>query len=305
MPNLVPPILSVEQAADYRSRILACLSGGAEFEPLMTLYLNDTLSESELHKAKEVGWIKAVKFYPQGATTHSDKGVASLQSIYPLLAVMEQLDIVLSIHGESIHPLTDIFDREAEFLEQSLTPILRDFPTLRVVLEHISTAQSVEFVKKGRDKLAATITPHHLLLNRNDLLSGGLRPHHYCLPIVKKRQDQLALVEAATSGNPRFFLGTDSAPHAKNKKESACGCAGIYSAHAALEFYATVFESQQALPALNDFASVFGAQFYDLPLNTRTVVLKKEKWIVPEQLMFGEDKVVPFYAGQELQWKRV
>lgn len=305
MPNLVPPVMSLIDAAQYRDRILAQVPAGEHFEPLMTLYLNEQLDIEDLKKAKSVDWLQAVKYYPQGATTHSDKGVSSLEAIYPLLDQMQASDIVLAVHGESINPMTDIFDREAEFLTTILQPILWDFPRLRVVLEHISTKKAVDFVKHGPSTLAATITPHHLLLNRNDLLSGGLKPHHYCLPIVKRRQDQAALIQAAISGHPRFFLGTDSAPHAVGDKQSACGCAGIYSAHAALELYAEVFLAQDALSYLNDFASVFGPEFYGLELNSAEVVLERKPWAVPDVLQFGDTQVVPFYAGKLLQFKRV
>ena len=303
MPNLLPPVTTMVEVNAYRQFIIEHIPEGAVFEPLMTLYLTPACQPAELVKAKESGVVHAVKLYPQGATTHSDAGISKLSSVYPVLEVMEELDIVLAVHGEVTQPDVDIFDREAQFLEQELAPILSRFPQLRVVLEHVSTAQAVAFVQQSGSRVAATITPHHLLLNRNDLLAGGIKPHHYCLPIVKTRQDQQALVAAAVSGNPQFFLGTDSAPHVQSKKESACGCAGIYSAHAALELYAEVFEQQQALHRLEDFASRFGAEFYGLPLNTQTVKLAREPWVVPDTLVFGESQLVPFYAGKTLQWK--
>jgi len=303
MPNLLPPVTTMVEVNAYRQFIIEHIPEGEVFEPLMTLYLTPECQAAELVKAKESGVVHAVKLYPQGATTHSDAGISNLSSVYPVLETMQDLDIVLSVHGEVTLPEVDIFDREARFLEQELAPILSRFPQLRVVLEHVSTAQSVAFVQQAGPNVAATITPHHLLLNRNDLLAGGIRPHYYCLPIVKRQQDQQALIAAAVSGNPQFFLGTDSAPHVQSQKESACGCAGIYSAHAALELYAEVFEQQQALHRLEDFASRFGAEFYRLPLNSQTVKLARQPWVVPDTLAFGESQLVPFYAGKTLQWK--
>tara|TARA_B100002051_G_C16675895_1_gene607096 strand:- start:228 stop:1265 length:1038 start_codon:yes stop_codon:yes gene_type:complete len=303
MPNLQPPVTTVVEANAYRQFILEHVPEGRCFEPLMTLYLTPSMDPAQIIKAKQFANVHAVKLYPQGATTHSEHGVASLAEVYPLLSVMQDVDMVLAVHGEVTQPSVDIFDREARFLEQELAPIIERFPRLRIVLEHISSRQSVEFVQQAGPCVAATITPHHLLLNRNDLLVGGIKPHHYCLPIVKRQQDQSALIAAAVSGNAKFFLGTDSAPHSQQNKESACGCAGIYSAHAALELYAEVFEREQALHRLEDFASRFGAEFYRLPLNTSTVRLRREPWVVPDHVTFGDTQLVPFFAGQTLQWK--
>ena len=305
MPNLQTPVSTFARADLYRKLILSCLPKSSDFFPVMTLYLTQDLTSADLESASKSGFVKAVKFYPQGATTLSEYGVQSWRQVIPQLEKMQELGLVLCIHGEVTHDDVDIFERESVFLHEQLQPILSHFPDLKVVLEHISTAQAVKFVQQTQRNLAATITPHHLLLNRNDLLAGGLRPHHYCLPIVKKQDDQEALVKAAISGDPRFFLGTDSAPHAKNKKESACGCAGIYSAYAALEYYAEVFYRYDSLDKLSDFASVFGADFYGLPLNQKQVQLRHDPWIVPDLLSFGDEVVVPFMAGQTLQWKRV
>jgi dihydroorotase len=304
MPNLQQPVVSFSLASAYRDSILQHVPTDNTFEPLMTLYLNNQLTVKDLEQAKASGFVIAVKYYPKGATTLSEFGVSSWQQVKTQLAAMERLGLVLSIHGEVVDESVDIFDREEVFLNQELSSILREFPRLKVVLEHISTQAAVSFVKQSGDNLAATITPHHLLLNRNDLLVGGVKPHHYCLPIVKKHQDQAALIEAALSGHPRFFLGTDSAPHARSAKESACGCAGIYSAFAAIEYYAEVFSQYESMERLEDFASVYGAKFYGLPLNQKKITLDHQPWVVPETLPFSDSCVVPLLAGQTLQWKR-
>lgn len=302
MPNLVRPILSVMEAKNYRERILQHLPKTNQFNPLMTLYLTDNISVQTIQEAKESGVIFACKLYPAGVTTHSDSGVRKIRNIYSLLEAMQMQNLPLLIHGESSDPEIDIFDREAHFIEHTLIPLMKDFPELRMVLEHISTKEAVEFIKDGPDTLAATITPHHLLLNRNDLLMGGIRPHYYCLPIVKTAKDQQALIHAAISGHPKFFLGTDSAPHAKQKKESCCGAAGIYSAASAIEIYAQIFEQYQAIPQLESFASLNGARFYQLPINTDYLTLYKKTWPIPEKLPFGEEELVPLLAGKELSW---
>lgn len=307
MPNLRPPVITVADAAAYRERILAALprrhGEGGDFEPLMTLYLTENTDPGEIRAAKDSGFVQAVKYYPAGATTNADSGVRAIARVYPVLEAMQDAGLPLLIHGEVTDPHVDIFDRESVFIDQVLAPLLDEFSTLRVVLEHITTAQAVEFVQSGPQRLAATITPQHLLLNRNALLAGGIQPHHYCLPVLKREENREALVAAAVGDCNRFFLGTDSAPHAREDKESACGCAGIYSAHTALELYAEIFEAAGALDRLQAFASERGADFYGLPRNTSTVTLKRESWRVPEILPFGNRDIVPFRAGSELQWK--
>ena len=304
MPNLSAPVTTVALAKTYRDQIIANVPDGLEFTPLMTMYLTTALSVEELVLAKDSGWVHAVKLYPRGATTRSEFGVLHWHTVEQQLKAMEELGLVLAVHGEVVDPNVDIFDREAVFLQQQLAPILERFPRLRVVLEHVSTAEAVRFVESAGALCAATITPHHLLLNRNDLLVGGVKPHHYCLPVVKRRADQEALIAAALSGDPCFFLGTDSAPHAKNRKESACGCAGIYSAYAALEYYAEVFSQHNAMQRLSDFSSVYGAEFYGLELNAGCVELEQKEWVVPERIAYGDDWIVPLWAGKKLQWKR-
>lgn len=303
MPNLNPPVLSIDVATDYRQRILQHIPEGASFTPLMTLYLHDKLSSDDIKAARESDFIYAVKLYPKGATTNAQFGVATIQDCYPTLAAMEQYQLPLLIHGEMPDHAVDIFDREPIFIEQILTQLLNDFPKLKIVLEHISTQRAVDFVRLGPDNLAATITAHHLRLNRNDLLAGGIKPHYYCLPVVKRESDRLALIEAATSGSPKFFLGTDSAPHSIHTKETSCGCAGIYTAYNALSLYLDVFESQQALDKFEAFASFNGADFYGLDRNNSKITLKKHPWTVPETLPFGEHTVVPLCAGQTLTWQ--
>src|SRR3989338_8127857 len=300
MPNLKSPIVTVAEAIRYRDRILK--QAPTTFTPLMTLYLTENMSPDVIIEAKRSGVITACKYYPAGATTHSDAGITNLKAIYPLLAQMQAVDLPLCIHGESIAKTADIFERETLFLNE-LKTLLKDFPKLRVILEHISTKAAVDFISQASDHVGATITPHHLHFNRNDLFADGIRPHYFCSPILKSREDQNALIQAATSGNPKFFLGTDSAPHTKTNKESACGCAGIYSAHAAIEFYAEIFEKNDALNKLENFASYFGAQFYQLPNNKNTMTLIKKPWEIPTQLSFGQDVVIPMKAGETLAWQ--
>lgn len=303
MPNLKPPVTTVDQAVEYRQRILAVLPQGSTFNPLMTLYLTDNTSAEEIRKAAAHPDVHAVKYYPAGATTHSDAGVTDIANTYAAIEAMADTDLPLLIHGEATDPQIDIFDREQVFIEQTLTPLLEKFPGLKVVLEHITTRQAAEFVRAGANNLAATITPHHLLMNRNAMFRGGMNPHHYCLPILKRETHRQALVEAATGGSGKFFLGTDSAPHPRHAKESACGCAGIYSAHAALELYAEVFEQANALDRLEGFASHHGADFYGLPRNTESVTLIKEDWTVPQSLHFGKEELVPLRAGELIHWR--
>ncbi len=303
MPNLDPPVRTVGQALAYRARILKALPAGARFEPLMTLYLTEAMRPEEIVRAKAAGVVHAVKYYPAGATTHAALGVRDLRPCYPVLAAMERLDLPLLLHGEVTDPAVDVFDREAVFLERHLLPLMRAFPGLRMVLEHITTRAAVEFVSAGPDTLAATITAHHLLLDRNALFVGGLRPHHYCLPLLKRAEHRGALVAAATRGHPRFFLGTDSAPHPRHAKESPCGCAGIYTAHAALELYAEVFEGAHALDRLEGFASQYGPDFYRLPRNQDRVTLIKEPWQVPPTIAAGADVLVPLRAGEAVAWR--
>ena len=304
MPNLTPPVTTVASAAAYRERILAAMADlPRRFEPLMTLYLTDQTEAAEIKAAAASEFIHAVKLYPAGATTNSDAGVAELDGLYPVLAAMEESDLPLLIHGEVTDTDIDIFDREKIFIERHLAPIVERFPGLRVVLEHITTRDAVQYVREARDNVAATITAHHLMFNRNDMLVGGIRPHYYCLPILKRNVHQHALMEAAASGDPRFFLGTDSAPHARDRKETDCGCAGVYTGHAALEFYADVFDRLGALDRLEAFAAHFGAEFYRLLRNTDTVTLRKEAWPVPAALPLGEDELIPLAAGETIAWR--
>ena len=303
MPNLKPPVRSTYQALDYRERILAALPEGSTFEPLMTLYLTDDTPPEEIARAKLSGRVHGVKLYPAGATTHSDAGVTRLSRCFRALEKMEELGVPLLVHGESTDPAIDVFDREKAFIEEVLGPVVERFSRLKVVLEHITTREAVQYVEVTGPNVAATITAHHLLMNRNALFMGGIRPHHYCLPVLKREEHREALVEAATSGNPKFFLGTDSAPHPRADKEAACGCAGIYTAHAALELYAIAFEEAGALDRLEGFAAQFGARFYGLPQNTGTVTLVRQDWTVPQRLKFGEQELVPLRAGEKLPWK--
>jgi dihydroorotase len=304
MPNLTPPATTVAEAGEYRDRILAAMSGlPRAFEPLMALYLTDRTSSTDIHDAAASDFVHAVKLYPAGATTNSAAGVADLESLYPTLAAMEEADLPLLIHGEVTDADIDIFDREKVFIDRHLAPIAARFPGLRIVLEHITTADAVAFVKEAGPNIAATITAHHLLFNRNDMLVGGIRPHYYCLPILKRSTHQLALVEVATSGNPKFFLGTDSAPHATPDKETSCGCAGVYTGHAALEFYAEVFDQQGRLDKLEDFAAHFGPDFYRLPRNSDTITLQKQAWEIPAQLPLGGGSLTPLRAGETVEWR--
>lgn len=305
MPNLKPPVTTVAQALAYRNEIMRALPEASDFTPLMTLYLTAVTSAAEIESAAACEHVHAVKLYPAGATTNSDAGVADVRQIYPVLAAMEKVDLPLLVHGEVVDADCDIFDREKRFVDTHLTAIVHDFPALRVVVEHVTTADAVQFVEAAPATVAATITPQHLLFNRNDLLAGGIRPHFYCLPILKREQHRLALVAAATSGNPKFFLGTDTAPHLTHLKEAACGCAGCFNAHAALELYAEAFERAGALDKLEGFASFHGADFYRLPRNTGTVSLVKKEWTVPMAYGDGENNITPLLAGEVLGWKLV
>lgn len=303
MPNLTPPVTTVAQARAYRERILAALPAKCAFEPLMTLYLNEQMDPREIDSARASGLVAGVKLYPAGATTHSEAGVRSIESVYAVLERMAEIDLPLLVHGEVTDPDIDVFDREQRFIERVLVPLQERFPRLRVVLEHITTRAAADFVRAARARIAATITPQHLLLNRNAMFAGGMRPHHYCVPVLKRERDRQALLEAAVSGNPKFFLGTDSAPHARSAKETACGCAGVFSAHAALELYAEAFESAGRLDRLAGFASEFGADFYGLPRNAGSVTLVKESWQPPPAYEFGTGMVVPLRAGETVRWR--
>ncbi|MCP5328374.1 MAG: dihydroorotase [Steroidobacteraceae bacterium] len=302
MPNLKPPVTTTALAADYRRRILEARPTGSDFEPLMTLYLTDQTSPAEIDRACDSGFIHGCKLYPAGATTHSDSGVTDLARIEPVLARMAERGMVLQVHGEVTRDAVDVFDREARFIDELLAPLAARQPRLRIVFEHVTSRAAVEFVRGSRDGIAATLTPQHLLHNRNALFVGGLRPHFYCLPVLKTESDRAALLEAATSGDPRFFLGTDSAPHARHLKEHACGCAGMYSAHAALELYAEAFDSVGALDRLDGFAHRFGADFYGLPRNAGTVTLHRIRQDVPTSFHFGDGELVPMRAGERLAW---
>ncbi|HVY80683.1 MAG TPA: dihydroorotase [Steroidobacteraceae bacterium] len=303
MPNLKPPVTTAALAAAYRQRILEALPAGSTFQPLMTLYLTDRTDPAEVDRAQATGFVHGFKLYPAGATTHSDAGVTDVARIYGVLERMSERGMVLQVHGEVTHPDVDVFDREARFIDEVLAPLVLRFPQLRIVFEHITTQQAVQFVRSARTGIGATITPQHLLLNRSAIFSGGIRPHYYCLPVLKRERDRVALVEAATSGGPRFFLGTDSAPHARHTKENACGCAGIFSAHAAIQLYAEAFERAGALDKLEGFASHFGADFYRLPRNSAYITLTREPWQVPERYPFGPDELVPLRAGDTIAWR--
>ncbi len=303
MPNLRPPVTTVNAARGYRDRILAAVPSGVSFEPLMTLYLTDNTPPAEIARAKQSGFIHAIKYYPAGATTNSDSGVTDMHKAYPAIAAMEEHGVPLLLHGEVTDADVDVFDREAVFIDRHLTRLMKDFPKLKIVLEHITTRQAAEFVKSAPAHVGATITVHHLLYNRNAMFRGGIRPHYYCLPVLKRETHREALIAAAISGNPKFFLGTDSAPHAQNTKETSCGCAGIYTAHAAIELYAEAFEQAGALNRLEAFASFFGPDFYGLPRNTQRITLKKASWPVPESLDMGGEKLVPLRAGETVDWK--
>ncbi|MCE1181896.1 MAG: dihydroorotase [Rhodocyclales bacterium] len=306
MPNLKPPVTTVEQAAAYRARILAAVPAGMNFEPLMTLYLTDNTPASEITQAAASGFVKAVKLYPAGATTNSDAGLTAIEKAYDTLAEMERVGLPLLVHGEVTDQAIDLFDREKVFIDTVLAPLIQRFPKLRVVMEHITTKDAAEFVASTPANVAATITAHHLLYNRNAIFQGGVRPHWYCLPVLKRETHREALVAAAISGNPKFFLGTDSAPHAKQTKEAACGCAGCYTAYAAIELYAEAFEKAGALDKLEGFASFHGPDWYGLPRNADTVTLVKEDWVVPASYAYlSTDDIVPLRAGETLGWKMV
>jgi dihydroorotase len=306
MPNLKPPIRTVDEARAYRERIMAAVPQGVAFEPLMTLYLTDNTSPDEIALAAQSGksdFVKAVKYYPAGATTNSDSGVTDISKCDAVFAAMQDAGLPLLLHGEVTGDEVDVFDREKVFIDKHLVPLVKRFPKLRIVLEHITTANAVEFVLNASDNIAATITPQHLLYSRNAIFKGGIRPHFYCLPILKREDHRIALMQAAVSGNPKFFLGTDSAPHTKNSKESCCGAAGCYSSLHAMALYAEAFESANALDKLEGFASFFGADFYRLPRNLGQITLKKESWVVPDEIPFTESGLVPLRAGETLTWK--
>jgi dihydroorotase len=303
MPNLQPPVTDTEQALAYRQRILTAVPDGSEFTPLMTLYLTDQTLPAEIKRAKESGVVYAAKLYPAGATTNSDSGVTDITNIRPALEMMQQCDMPLLVHAEVTDQHIDIFDRERIFIERHMVKLVEQFPELSIVFEHVTTLDAVNFVKQARQGVAATITAHHLLYNRNSMLVGGIRPHYYCLPILKREKHRRVLLEAATSGDPRFFLGTDSAPHPTEAKESACGCAGCYTAFAAIELYAEAFDQAGALGKLEGFASHFGADFYQLPRNSGEITLIKESWVAPDMFTFGESHVTPLRAGESIQWR--
>jgi dihydroorotase len=305
MPNLKPPVVGVDQARAYRERILQALPRGSRFTPLMTLYLTEATSPEEIALGKSSGVVTAVKYYPAGATTNSQAGVADIRRCDAVLEAMQEAGMPLLVHGEVTDPEVDVFDREAVFLESIMAPLVARFPRLKLVLEHVTTREGVAFVERAPPNVAATITAHHLLLNRNAIFSGGLRPHHYCLPVIKREEDRQALVRAATSGSPKFFLGTDTAPHPRGAKECECGAAGIYTAHAAIELYAEAFEAAGALDKLEAFASHSGADFYGLPRNTARVTLERAEWRVPGEYPFGDATVVPMRAGGLVRWRLV
>ena len=305
MPNLRPPIRKLEDAKAYRSRILAAVPKNMSFEPIMALYLTDRTQPADIKAAAESGIIKSCKLYPNGATTNSDSGVTDWDHLDTNLQAMQDNGIILCVHGEVTDPETDIFDREAEFIVQTLAPIILKFPKLKVIMEHITTLEAANFVNSQGPLVAATVTAHHLLMNRNDIFQGGINPHHYCLPILKREKHRLALVKAVTSGSPKFFLGTDSAPHVKGAKENACGCAGMYTAHAAVALYTEVFDQAGALDQLEAFASFNGPDFYGMERNSTTITLIKEEWTVPSEYPLGEETLVPLRAGQTIAWKLV
>ncbi|BBP85056.1 MULTISPECIES: dihydroorotase [unclassified Pseudomonas] len=303
MPNLVPPVRNAEEADGYRQRILAARPAGSRFEPLMVLYLTDRTSPEDIRAAKASGFVHAAKLYPAGATTNSDSGVTRIDTIFPALEAMAEVGMLLLVHGEVTRSEIDVFDREKVFIDEHLRRVVERFPTLKVVFEHITTRDAVQFVESASANVGATITAHHLLYNRNHMLVGGIRPHFYCLPILKRNVHQEALLDAATGGGERFFLGTDSAPHAKHAKEAACGCAGCYTAYAAIELYAEAFEQRNALDKLEAFASKNGPDFYGLPRNTDTITLVREEWTAPASLPLGEQTVIPLRAGETLRWR--
>ena len=303
MPNLVPPVTTTDLARQYRERIVAAVPAGVDFQPLMTLYLTEDMQPGEVGAAKASGFVHGIKWYPAGATTNAHHGVRSIERCYPVLAAMEQQGLPLLVHAETTDPTVDIFDREAVFIDRILAPVITRFPQLRVVMEHLTTRQAVQFLRDASPNVGGRSRRTHLLLNRSAMFAGGLRPHLYCLPVLKREVHRLALVEAATSGEPRFFLGTDSAPHSRQAKESACGCAGIYTAHAAVELYAEAFEQAGALDRLEAFGSFHGADFYGLPRNKQRITLQKSPWEVHESLRFGSETVVPFRGGETVNWR--
>ena len=303
MPNLSPPLTTTAQALSYRERIRAALTPGAHFQPLMTLYLTDRTGAAEIERASRSGAIVGCKLYPAGATTHSDSGVTDIARLEPALEAMSTLDLPLQVHGEVTDPSIDVFDREARFIERVLAPLCERWPRLRVVFEHVTTREAVGFVRAARPGVAATVTPQHLLHNRNALFAGGIRPHYYCLPLLKTEPDRLSLIEALAEGHPRFFLGTDSAPHARHAKENACGCAGIFSAHAAIELYAEIFESEGMLSRLQGFASEYGADFYRWPRTEASITLVKQTWTVPASYPYGAAELIPLRAGETVGWQ--
>jgi len=305
MPNLKPPMTTTLALGEYRARILAALPAGFGFQPLMTLYLTDRTPPAEIERAKASGYVVGAKLYPAGATTHSDAGVTAIENTWPALEAMAAHGLVLQVHGEVTDPAVDVFDREQAFIDRVLSRIVERVPGLKLVFEHITSAAAAEFVRGARAGVAATITPQHLLMNRNAIFEGGMRPHHYCLPVLKRERDREALLAAATSDDPRFFLGTDSAPHARHTKEASCGCAGIFSAHAAIELYAEAFEQAGRLDRLEAFASERGADFYGLPRNEGRIALRREPWTVPDCYPFGGDELVPLRAGAEVAWRLV
>lgn len=305
MPNLNPPVVNTEMAMDYHRKITSCIPDGCDFQPLMTLYLTDNTTPEEIKKAHASGVVFAAKYYPAGATTNSAFGVSNVKYTYPAIRAMEECNMMLCIHSEVSRDEIDIFDREAVFIEEVMKPLANDFPNLKIVMEHISTESAVEYVLSAPDNVKASITCHHLLYNRNALLVGGIKPHFYCLPILKREKHRLALIKAATSGNSKFFAGTDSAPHDKDAKESACGCAGVFTAHAAVELYAEAFEIMGKLDKLEAFCSHFGADHYGLPRNTRKITLEKKSWTVPAFLTFGDDILVPLRAKEKVLWSIV
>lgn len=305
MPNLTPPVTTTAAALAYRERIVEATPDGHAFEPLMTLYLTDNTSADEITRAKESGVVFGVKLYPAGATTNSESGVTDIEKCYPALEAMETVGLPLLVHGEVTTPDVDVFDRERLFIERTLAPLADRFPTLKIVFEHVTTADAVDFVESARDGIAATITPQHMLLNRNALFQGGLRPHHFCLPVLKAERHREAVLAAATGGSPRFFLGTDSAPHLRSRKESDCGCAGIYSAHAGIELYAEAFEDAGALDRLEAFASHYGPDFYGLPRNSDTLTLEKRDWRPPPAYRAAGEDLVPFGADSTLRWRAI
>ena len=305
MPNLKPPMTTTAALAEYRDRILRALPAGMSFEPVMTLYLTDRTPPEEIRAARASGFVVGAKLYPAGATTHSDAGVTSIDNVWGTLEAMAESDLVLQVHGEVTSPEVDVFDRERVFIDRVLSRVVERVPGLKVVFEHVTTAAAVEFVRGARPGVAATMTPQHLLMNRNAMFEGGVRPHHYCLPVLKRERDRERLVEAATGDDPRFFLGTDSAPHARHTKEAACGCAGIFSAHAGIELYAEVFDAAGRLERLEAFASERGADFYGVPRNEGSITLVRQQWSVPPSYPFGGDELVPLRAGGTIGWRLV